>query len=238
MPALTVHETTSGRAGRRFEAIDERSLHEQAVAAASSLPGAAAGVLLIPEMTGPIGIPDFLAVVGGRERIAQRVASGIPAITGELECAILACLFPRRPRKASSIATELQLADSYVQGKLTALARVGAVIPVGGSYTRAAALTPGGTLYAIEAKLKDWRRGVRQARGYRTWVNNYVLVMGHVTERSRASLLNELGSDKAGLYLDNGWIARPSPVPQPRRRRHLAFEYLAAALMDSSPRLP
>lgn len=238
VPALTVHHTTSGRAGRRFQATDERQLHDQAVAAAASLPGAAAGVLAIPEMTGPIGIPDFVAVVGGRDRIARRVASGIPPITGELDCAIVSCLFPRRPRTASSIAAELQLADAYVEGKLAALGRIGAVHTARGSYTRAEALTPGGTLYAIEAKLTDWRRAVRQARGYRTWANNYVLVMGTVAERSRGHILDELRSDHAGLYFNNAWTVRPRPVALPSRRRHLAFEYLAAALMDSSPRLP
>lgn len=237
VPALSVHETTSGRAGRRFEAIDERLLHEQALIAASSLPGSAAGVLVVPEMTGPIGIPDFVAVVGGRDRIARRIDSGIPPITSELDCAIIACLFPRQSRSAQSVAAELELAETYVEGKLAALARVGAVHLVRESYTRADALTPGGTFYAIEAKLRDWRRAVRQARRYRTWASNYVLVMGTVAERSREQLLETLGSDQAGLYLNNRWTTRPKRLTPPSRRRHLAFEYLAAALTDASPRL-
>jgi len=233
---IEVQQTSSGRRGRRFEAIGERDLYAQALVVASTLPGVSHGVLLVPEMTGPIGIPDFLAVVGGAARIAERLASGIPPVLGELESEIVTRLHPNRPRHFHALAAELRIDEAHLRRRIGPLVASGALsVTDRGLYRRHPALTPGGTLYAIETKLRDWRRAVRQSRGYRTWASNYVLVLGDLSTKATVAALEAVESDDAGLYVDGRWLRRPRPIPQSRQQRFHGFEFLAAALADYQP---
>jgi hypothetical protein len=107
----------------------------------------------------------------------------------------------------------------------------------GGLYRRHAALTPGGRLYAIEAKLRDWRRAVRQSRGYRTWASNYVLVLGDLSPKATQAALEAVDSDSAGLFVDGSWLRKPAPLSQTPQQRLLGFEFLTAALTNYQPSL-
>lgn len=224
------------RGGQRYLPMQEARLHPWASKAAATLPGASTGVLLISEMIGPIGIPDFTAVVGGKPQITARLASGIDPITSPMDCQLLASLHSSRPRRLEAIAHELSADIESLRSRLGVLERKGAVHQQHkGLYVRESATTPGGTLYAIEAKIGNWRRAVRQARGYRTWTHNYVLVLDEVSEKGRQAVLADIESDKAGLVMGNKWVRKPSPRVPSKVNRILGFEHLIAGLQDHHP---
>jgi len=101
-------------------------------------------------------------------------------------------------------------------------------------------LEPGGRLYAIEAKVNDWRSALRQVRTYRVWADGYVIVMGNLSETAQEALTTEVRRDGGGLVLAGKWIARPRIGQSAARRRLQAWEMFAAAtgaaLNDPAPR--
>ncbi|HEY7706636.1 MAG TPA: hypothetical protein VH968_05655, partial [Gaiellaceae bacterium] len=52
------------RSGQRFEPIHEQELSDDARSAAQTLPGVHRGLRVLLESSGPLGIPDLLAIVG------------------------------------------------------------------------------------------------------------------------------------------------------------------------------
>lgn len=233
---VSQYSSSWDRGGQRYHPIQEARLHPWASKAAATLPGASNGVLLISEMIGPIGIPDFTAVVGGKSQITARLASGIDPITSPMDCQLLASLYSSRPRRLETIAHELSADLEALQSRLGVLERKGAVQQLRkGLYIRESAMTPGGTLYAIEAKIGNWRRAVRQARGYRTWTNNYVLILDEVGEKGRQAVLADIEADRAGLVMGNKWVRKPSPRLPSKVNQILGFEHLMAGLRDHHP---
>lgn len=236
MASLELIETASVRPGRRFESIQELAVHDGAIAAAAQLPGSGAGVIVIPEMPGPIGIPDFTAIVGGKRQIALRLASGIPPIRSPLDASIVAALHVNRAQSSLSLSNALAMSLDGLSARLRTLSRQGAVRQVTrDSFVRDIALSPGGTVYAIEAKVRDWRRAAQQSRKYRVWTNNYVLALGPVGDQARESALNEVAQDAAGLLIAGRWIRKPTAQPVSSVNQFLAFEHIAAALSGYQP---
>ena len=236
MPAVDLVEATFLRSGRRFEPVHELELHAGLISAASALPGASAGVLLISEMRGPIGIPDFTAIVGGKTQLMNRRATGIAPILSPLDASIVVRLHLNRPRKLSSIAADVSMSEGATSARLRTLLRSGAVCePSPGRFTRNSALSPGGTLYAIEAKVRDWKKAAQQSRRYRVWTNNYVLALGPLSEPAQRQAMGEVAQDFAGLVVNGKWLRKPTPKPVGALNRFLAFEYVAAALFQDQP---
>lgn len=233
---MNIHQTSRSRAGRRFPAVQEAALYPAALKAAKSLPGASSGVLLVPEMSGPLGVPDFLAMVGGRKALELRLDSGVPPVLSELDCSLIAALFPLRAKSVNTLASELGWSEELVLRRLTGLAKVGAVTRNNaGRFIRHSSLSVGGNLYAIETKVRNWQQAVRQARGYRTWVNNYVLVFGPLGERSLISATAAVVSDSAGLVVDGKWTNKPTPRRLRPQKALLGFEHLIASLENYQP---
>jgi DNA-binding Lrp family transcriptional regulator len=189
-------------------------------------------------MSGPLGVPDFLALVGGLPGLQERLASGIPPLLSELDCEIVAQLFAARPRTLSALAVSLGWTETAVGSRIARLRKTGAVIETPkGTYLRHRALKASGSVYAIEAKIRDWNKAVRQARGYRTWANNYVLVLGPLGSQAINSATKEAASDHAGLYVDGHWVLRPLRHSPEAARALLGFEHLVAALENYQPSL-
>jgi hypothetical protein len=229
-------EAATVRPGRRFESIQELAVHEGAVAAAAKLPGSAAGLIVIPEMPGPIGIPDFIAIVGGRRQLAARLECGINPIRSPLDASIVSALHVGRARSVPDVGGALSMPLDALSVRLRALTREGAVQEVGGNrFVRNVSLTPGGTVYAIEAKVRDWRRAALQSRKYRVWTDNYVLALGPVSDQVRNSALEEIAQDGAGLIVAGLWIRKPTAQTITKVNRFLAFEHIAAALSGYQP---
>jgi hypothetical protein len=86
-----------------------------------------------------------------------------------------------------------------------------------------------GRLYAIEAKVRDWRRAVRQARTYSVWSDSYVIVMPTLGPGSRAGLLSAVAQDNGGLMLDGRWIRRPQLLRRSPAQRFWGSEHVIAA---------
>lgn len=222
--------TSTPRAGRRFEPIQERELHKDALAAIRGLPGASRGLVVVPEFAGPLGIPDFTAYVGNIDHIRQRHHLNVVPIVNELETGIISAAYARRPSSAQVLARSLGWPIETVAERLRSLVRRGALIEASsGKYVRPEALEPGGRLYAVEAKVDDWRSALRQVRTYRVWADSYVLVMGQLTERAQAAVTAEVRRDRGGLVLEGRWIFRPRLGNTAARRRIQASELFAAA---------
>ncbi len=222
--------TSTPRAGRRFEPIQERELHQDALTAVQGLPGASRGLVVVPEFAGPLGIPDFTAYVGDIDRIRRRHRLDVGPVVNELETGIVSAAYTRRPSSSFDIARALGWPVETVADRLRGLVRRGALIEASsGKYVRAEALEPGGRLYAVEAKVNDWRAALHQVRTYRVWADSYVLVMGQLTERAQAAVTSEVSQDRGGLVVEGRWIVRPRLGNTAARRRIQAAELFAAA---------
>lgn len=222
--------TSNPRAGRRFEPVQERELHQDALAAAQGLPGASRGLVVVPEFAGPFGIPDFTAYVGDIERIRGRHRLDVAPVLNELEAGVVSSAHVRRSLSAADLAALQGWPTAAISERLRGLVRRGALIQVGDDrYVRPDALEPGGRLYAIEAKVEDWRSALRQVRTYRVWADSYVLVMGRISDRAQAALLAEVRRDRGGLMVAGRWVVRPRLGHTAERRRVQAWELFTAA---------
>lgn len=222
--------SSTPRAGRRFEPMRELELHDDAARAVRDLPRVSSGLVVVPEFAGPIGIPDFTAYVGDVDRIRQRQSLEVPPIVNQLDTGILAAVFFRKPSSDQQVAARLEWPLDVVTDRLRRLKKRGALIETSpGKYVRLQPLEPGGRLYAVEAKVEDWRSALRQVRTYRVWADSYVLVMGAISDRAGTSLASEVRRDGGGLMISGRWLLRPRLGPVISRRRVQAWELFAAA---------
>lgn len=223
-------ETSQPRAGRRFEPIRERELHGDALLAAEALPGASRGLVVVPEFSGPIGVPDFTAYVGDVQALRARQLAPITPIVNEIDAGVVSAAHVRKPSTPTNLARALDWPVGTVLGRLRRLVGTGALREVeSGRFVRAPELQPSGRLYAVEAKVGDARSALRQARTYRVWADGYVIVMTDLSERAFEDLRTEVLRDRGGLVVDGRWIARPRIGRVSTGRRVQAAEYFAAA---------
>lgn len=224
--------------GRRFEPQAEQRIHELAEPAASTLPGVSGDVLLIPEMPSPLGIPDFVALVDGQEWLHNRATTGIPPILAKGDCVVLAALYTKKNLSVPTIAKKIGWEYLEVKSVLTRLERIEAVKSTsGGAYHINPALIPQGSLIALEAKVKDWSKAISQGRSYRTWANNYVVLLGEVGDTAAQRAKYSIAQDRAGLFSTSGWVVRPRTRTPDASKRFRGFEYLYASTVVSSPSL-
>jgi hypothetical protein len=207
------------------------ALLDPAINATAALPGAHRGLLVVQEATGPFGIPDLTALVGPQGVLAERLALDVPALLHQVDAAVAAVAHSRVRRSASSLARLLGWPSETVERRLPELLRVGALLEVAPDrFVRPEALRPLGRLYAVEAKVRDWSRALRQVRRYSVWADGYVLVMGELSARPLELLSAQVESDRGGLVVRGRWIRRPAVQRLPPAQRLWAAEYLVAAL--------
>lgn len=223
--------TSRPRHGRRFQPTHELELLPAALNACRTLPVTHRGLTIIAEMTGPIGIPDLTALVGPRELLTARLASTIQPLLHEVDAAVVGVAHPRVARSPQQLATALGWPEETVRRRLSPLLKSGALLPAGGErYRRDPAMQPLGRVYAVEAKVRDWRRALHQSRTYSTWADSYVLVMGALSKEPLEQLTTEVTADRAGLVVDGRWVRRPTVHKLPPGRRLRAAEHIVAAL--------
>lgn len=54
--------------------------------------------MVLQEMTGPIGIPDFTALIGDGIALRNRMATDIPPLLHQVDAAVASVAHPRVPR--------------------------------------------------------------------------------------------------------------------------------------------
>ena len=226
-----VQETSAPRPGRRFEPIHEAALERDALAACSTLPGAHRGVIVVREMTGPIGIPDFTAMVGGSEAMEARSHLGVPPILHETDAAIVAAASAKVPKTVENLAQFLGWPVPTVERRIPGLLSRGALFePRTDRYRRPEALQPAGRIYAVEAKVRDRVAAVYQARAYLSWADSYVLVMGELGPRPLESVTRAVHADNGGLMVGGTWVVRPRLSKRNNGHRLWASEHFLAAI--------
>jgi hypothetical protein len=223
------------RGGRRFQPVRERSLEGTALEACASLPGAQGGLIVISELAGPYGIPDLVAVVGDQQAARDRLALGVPPLLNELDAAIVATAAPRAPRSSMTLARRLGWETQTVLSRMPRLLEIGALTETGpGVVVRAAGLEPIGRLYAIETKVANWRRAVRQGRNYQLWCDTYVVVTEALGAAPLEGLVAAAREDGAGVVVGGRWRARARVRTTMDWRRFWGSEYVTAALGHAS----
>jgi hypothetical protein len=224
-----VQDTSAPKAGRRFEPTHELVLHDVALSACASLPGAHRGVHVIREMVGPIGIPDLTALVGDSRRLQARLALDVPPLLNQIDAGIASVVHANVPRSSRAISRALGWPIDTITRRISGLFRIGALIQVRPDrYVRPAELAPIGRVYAVEAKVRDRVAAIQQARSYGAWADSYVLVMGPLGLRPREILLDEVISDHGGLIVDGEWLRRPTMRSHSLGRRLWTAEHFVA----------
>lgn len=239
MASVRVKESKRPRAGRRFLPVAEKELRSDALRAARGLPGAHRDFTVFEEVAGPFGIPDFLVVIGSKSLLRRRTALSVPPLLNEVDAGIVAVASARRGYSTDALAERVGWGAETIDRRLPGLLRSGALEDVGrGRYLRPAALVPVGRLIAIETKVRDFRRALRQARTYALWCDNYVIVMPSITEASFDEAVGTVARDRGGLLVAGRWAQRPGGRRLPPSSKLWGSEHVVAATVGKpSPAL-
>lgn len=239
MSRVRVRESEKPRAGRRFLPVAERALRADALHVARHLRGSAAGLVVFEEVAGPFGIPDFLAVTGSPTLLQRRIKSGFPPLLNEIDAGIVAHLTAVRGKPLGTLVKGLGWKSSTIERRLRGLLRSGVVRDIGdGRLVRHESIVPVGRLHAIETKVRDFRRALRQARTYALWCENYVIVMSEMSDAARVAAVDAVIADCGGLVVGGKWVQHPRARQLIAARRLWGSEHLVAAAMRAgSPAL-
>ncbi len=195
------------------------------------------GAVAVFEVQSAAGVPDVVATVFDQDVLKARTGTGFVTDAASL-AALLAlsdALGRRRALDALQIAAAAGVTASYVRSRvLPGLAARGlAVMMAPGRWTAVSQYrSPASTLVTIEAKLRDWRRGLGQAARHATGADAAWLVLDGACTRSavgRADWFRAMGVGLAGLDPDGTLrlLLRPSGAGILRARRELLAERLA-----------
>lgn len=219
------------RPGLRFEPIQEQRLQTVALRAIAELGGTSANRLVLTEMLTPYGVPDFVVADLNEARLAARLQAGVGPILNEADAAIIATLSATKPATPERIASLLNWPEPSVRRRFQRLLSQSAIRKIGlDSYVTVRGLTSVGTITAVEMKLEDWRRGLRQCRRYRVWADRYLLILDRVPEVSLPQLLTQVAADRGGLIISGSWRARPRGRNHDKVKRMWASEHVVAAI--------
>jgi hypothetical protein len=204
-------------------------------AAAPTLAGP--GAVAVFEVQSAAGVPDVAAAVFDQDVIAARADTGFVTDPAGL-AALLAlsdALGRRRALDARQAAAAAGVTAAYARSRvLPGLAARGlAVMTAPGRWAAAAPYrSPARTLVTIEAKLRDWRRGLGQAARHAAGADAAWLVLDGACTRPatvRADWFRAAGVGLAGLGQDGTLqlLLQPSGEAVLRIRRELLAERLA-----------
>lgn len=233
--APVVTTSLRSRPGHQYEPVAEAEVHSLLPTLALGLPGAARhGAVMVRECPGPYGIADLVVLIGGQRQLERRRDADVPPLLSELDAAIVAMLQPVRPTPTDQLAIAVDRPLRSVARRLSALGDLGAISARPSGFVRNPALDLRGSVHALEAKTKDWNRGIDQALAYAVWADTSTLVVGQLPRDTR------LAEDRAGrlrLGLASGlrWVRRPSRRTHERPLRMWAMEHLVAALGGYHP---
>lgn len=231
MPKDRVISTGQPRHGRRFVPVQELELMGDAELACTGFPGFSDETIIVSEMTAPIGIPDLTVVVPIQDRLNKRLASPIPPVLSRTDAALISAM-PRGTARATEwVARQLSWPEETVERRSATLLRTGALRRnQNGLLVRPTELQRIGRSFVVEAKVRDWTRGMRQVSTYLLWADAGVLVVGALSARSIAAAKQEARMRGIGLLVNGSWIARPRLQPSHSSHQLWASEHLVNAL--------
>ena len=195
------------------------------------------GAVAVFEVPSAAGVPDVVATVFDQDVITARADTGF--VTDPAGLAALLALSDALGRRwaldAHQVATAAGVTASYARSRvLPGLAARGlAVMTAPGRWTAAGSYrSPACTLVTIEAKLRDWRRGLGQAARHAAGADAAWLILDGASTRPaavRADWFRATGVGLAGLSQDGTlqFLLRPSGEAVLRTRRELLAERLA-----------
>ncbi len=206
---FTVFETSRPRWGRMFAPTHELALADAALEVCKGLPAVGREIVVVKELAGPLGVPDYTALVVDGGALGRRFRVGIPPLLNKIDAAIVAVSSPTASRSVAAIAKSLGWSADTVLRRIVRLLRVGAMHESsGGRFVRAPELGALGRIYAIETKVDNCTAAINEARLYGVWADSYVLVMGGLGVRALTSVSEKVAADNAGLFVDGKWISR------------------------------
>ncbi|MFG2573180.1 hypothetical protein [Streptomyces sp. NPDC048481] len=185
-------------------------------------------------MTGPYGIPDFTAIIGGRDALDARLDYPVPPLLNEVDAAIVAVAHANAARSVDALARAIGWPSATIARRVPHLVKSGGLIEVKANlYVRPPSIKPHGSIIAVEAKVEDWRKALRQVRTYAVWADSYVVVMGDLSKKATQRMCDEVERDQGGLMVAGNWIVRPRlESTHSRQKRVWAAEHTVAALRN------
>lgn len=220
------------RAGRRFAPTVELGLSAVLRDLASRLPGAASGVIVIAEMSGPTGLPDLVALPV-TPLLSNRLALACAPLLTFADARLAAACSVRRPMSEAVLGRRLDLDLGSIHRRARRLHRDGALVAAGSGWMRAPGLEPVGRLYALEAKVDDWDAGLSQALRYGAWADASAAVMSQLP-RDPSRAITKASRLGLGLALGPRWLVRPKLRRLTLAYRLWASEHLVASLNSTA----
>jgi hypothetical protein len=222
--------STSQLAGRRFEPTAEKSLDPALSLAASTLQVARnRATLVLTECALPFGVPDALVLAIDDDAFQARLDSGIPAATTAAEISMI-CAARSRPRSGDDLIAASGLSYPVARRYLQRLESTGALHLSSGRFRASPSMRSVGRIFALEAKVTDWRAGHDQCLRYGSFADGTALVLPRVTERIRQPLLAAVEPHGIGVFADGRWVRRPRMSRLTVERRLQASESVVAGL--------
>ena len=215
-------------AGRRFEPTAEKSLDPALTIAASTLQVTRnRTTLVLTECALPFGVPDAVVIAIDDDAFQRRLDSGIPPVTAPAEVKMI-CAARRRACTADELIAATSLSAPVARRYLQRLVDVGALRMAAKRYRASATLQPVGRIFALEAKVNDWRSGYEQCLRYGSHADGTALILPRVTERVRQPLLDVTRPHGIGVFADGRWMQRPKMSKLTADRRLHASECVIA----------
>lgn len=202
---------------REIEYLFEVEMAEPTAALARRWWGRKPPDFIAREVVAPGAIADLVGCAFDARATNNRRERGHSPI---LEWAPLACVSTcEQPLSTREIAARIGMSLSTVQKAVAQAISCGALRRDSGLVSRNPDWhSPARRLVAIELKLTDWRKALRQAEHYSKWADEAWVVMAReITSRMTAAAL-EAGVGLARLRLDRLQI-----VATPARRKHERF---------------
>jgi hypothetical protein len=181
-----------------------------------------------------LGVPDLLVIIGGQRRIDQRLGSGIAPLLSEMDAALVASLSPARPASASQVAASLGWDEGVVRRRARRLRSLDVLSERRSGWVRNPMVGYSGSIHVIEAKVRDWNRGLEQSLLYATWCDSVTLAMGRLPRDAGPAVSRAAGLG-VGLVSSGQWHCRPRRRSHSHATRQWAHEHVIAALGGHQP---
>lgn len=233
---MRVQTSVRERGGVRFQPVREQRLMPAARQTLSEVAGERS-LLALAEFNSPFGVPDVTAVIGGDAERTRRLRSGIPALLNEADAGIVSAASPSIRRSAKQLAYYLRWPIETIERRVPGLLSTGALVESGSGYVADPSLVAWGEIMAVELKINDWKRAIRQCRRYSLWSNSYILVTDQISAGSLQALMSEVRSDRGGLVIDGERLLSPEPRPLHGARQLWATEHVVAELQARRDRI-